>query len=374
MKHTLLFLAITFFHFNESSFALPRFAVMTGTKCASCHVNPTGGQMRTEYGTSYSLDNLSLEVSHDPDFSFDPKLSESITLGADYRSQFIYAQTPNDALNGFHSMSLTLYGSATLSKKVTLYFKQDVINFGANEAYGIFKILPSGGYVKGGSFTPNYGWRLDDHTSYIRGGDLGSIPGLSYLPGMMFVPNYKDIGIEVGYTFDKFFATLGIFNGNGFNSKIDISKNKAFVGKVEYSNSFSEINFRVGISGYRYREFQMAGVGIGFGTEKIALLGEIDWTQGQFDAYTSSIINKDNKTFASFVEFDYNITRGICLIGKYDLFDALQGIKDTELNRVTLGCEFFPYSFVEVRPQVRINSEKPTIENNQFLVQTHLWF
>ncbi|MBI3189558.1 MAG: hypothetical protein HYZ33_02805, partial [Ignavibacteriales bacterium] len=47
----------------SSSFAIPRFALMTGAKCGACHVNPTGGQMRTEYGSSFSVDALPI-IAH----------------------------------------------------------------------------------------------------------------------------------------------------------------------------------------------------------------------------------------------------------------------------------------------------------------------
>ena len=37
-------------------FALPRFALEQGASCVSCHVNPTGGGMRNDYGSNvYAL-------------------------------------------------------------------------------------------------------------------------------------------------------------------------------------------------------------------------------------------------------------------------------------------------------------------------------
>jgi len=38
--------------------AYPKFAALTGEKCQSCHVNPTGGGMRNLYGVKYGKDNL----------------------------------------------------------------------------------------------------------------------------------------------------------------------------------------------------------------------------------------------------------------------------------------------------------------------------
>ena len=43
-------------------FALPTYSIEEVTNCMSCHVNPTGGGMRNDYGSNvYALDELPLE-------------------------------------------------------------------------------------------------------------------------------------------------------------------------------------------------------------------------------------------------------------------------------------------------------------------------
>jgi hypothetical protein len=55
------------------------------------------------------------------------------------------------------------------------------------------------------------------------------------------------------------------------------------------------------------------------------------------------------------------------------IFSTRSGVSQTR-ERLTLGVEFFPYAFVEFRPQYRLNMESPSVGNDQALVQMHLWF
>lgn len=380
----LLLLCIVSIH---ASFALPRFALMAGAKCASCHVNPTGGQMRNEYGVNFSTDKIPLEALKDSEFTFSSKITDNISLGGDYRSQFIYDGASKNS--SFQSMTTTLYGAVTLSKKFTFYFKYDIVNGGYNglyggiyngtEVFGIAKILPGGGYIKGGAFLPDFGWRLDDHTAYTRGGDLG-FTGAGFRPGLIFVPNYQDIGIEAGTYLGDCFVTAGLFNGSGHTDpiKIPFDKEYAYTGKIEYRGSFSPFNFRVGLSGYGYKSFHMAGLTVGFATEDIVVLGEMDLTHQNLSG--TAVIENVN-SMAAYAEIDYRAMQGLWLTGKFDMYDPLQGVSDDNtspqtntIKRVTAGLEFFPFSFVEIRPQYRIAIETPSIDNDVALVQMHLWF
>jgi hypothetical protein len=385
MKYALLFL-ITIVCIAPSV-ALPRFALMAGAKCASCHVNPTGGQMRNEYGVNFSTEKVPVEALKDSDFTFSSKLTDNISIGGDYRSQFIYDGKSKNST--FQAMTTTLYGAVTLSRKFTFYFKQDIINgsynglyggiYNGTEVFGIAKILPGGGYIKGGEFLPDYGWRLDDHTAYTRGGDVG-FTGAGYNPGLIFVPNYQDIGIEAGVYVEDLFITAGLFNGSGHDNpiKIPFDKEFAYTGKIECLTSFEPVNVRIGVSGYGYKSFHMGGVTLGFATGDIVVTGEMDLTHQRLNG--TSVVENIN-AMAAYGEVDYRAMQGLWLVGKFDMFDPQQGRSDdpngdplNSIKRVTFGLEFFPFSFVEVRPQYRVTIETPSIDNDVALVQMHLWF
>lgn len=370
-----------------SSSALPRFALITGAKCGSCHVNPTGGQMRTDFGTKWGDDKLPLEATKDTDFAINPQVSDNLSFGFDYRSQFIYDQ--HSQTSTFQAMTTALYGDFRLSRRVSFYFKQDIINgtygglynglYNGTEVYGLLRIVPGSWYVKGGSFLPDFGWRLDDHTAYTRGGDLG-FTGAGFHPGLMFVPNYHDIGVEVGGYLGDLMITSGLFNGTGQTAPIDFDKDKAYTVKLQYMSSLSSLNFLVGASGYGFRSYKIGGIMAGFATgdSNLVFTGEVDWTHNAM-AGTTVVENIDQ--MAVYAELDYRAIQGLWVTGKFDAFDPLEGISDdpagspsNSVQRVTLGFEFFPFPFVEVRPQYRIVIQHPSNDNNVALVQFHLWF
>jgi len=386
-----MILAIPTFLLTQLAFALPRFALTTGAKCSSCHVNPTGGQMRTEYGSTFSPDLLPLRASRDEDFAFSGKLNDNISIGGDYRSQFIWDQFSKTTT--FQSMTTSLYGGVKLSKKFSFYFKQDIVNgtyngpnaglYNGTEVYGLARPSTSW-FIQGGMFLPDYGWRVDDHTAYTRGGDLGYTSAGSH-QGLLFVPNYKDIGVEVGGYIENLSITAGIFNGTGHLTPIDFSKHKSYSGKLEYMGALGSTNFRLGVSGYGFRSFHMGGVhfGIGGADSCLVLFGEMDWTHNTLSITPNALVlNEQANTMAAFAELDYRLIEGLWATGRYDVFDPMQGLADDDtspttnsVQRVTVGLEFFPYSFVEVRPQFRFTLEKPSVsDNNLGYVQMHVWF
>ncbi len=376
---------------NQSAYSLPRFSLMTGAKCGYCHTNPTGGQLRNDNGVTYSVETLPLAAHKEDDFLFNPKLTDNIRIGGDFRTQFLYDMAmnsnDNDTVKGktaFHAMTASVYASINLSKKISFYFKQDILNikydwYNGPEIFGVAKILPQGGYIKAGVFMPEYGWRLDDHTTYTRGGDIGSNPPL----GLIFLPDYKDIGLEVGANVDAFSLTASILSGTGNRSRLTFSRDKAYTAKVEYNGTIGDegSNYKLGVSGYWFKSYSMGGFHAGFSHGDFVLFGEMDWTHQQISDPLLTSFGGTPNVSAAFVELDYRALQGLWITAKYDAFDPLDGVVDDELTPATntvkkliFGLEFFPYSFVELRPQYRHLIEKPSQENDQFLLQLHLWF
>ena len=93
-------------------------------------------------------------------------------VGADLRTLYMVRSIPDSSgtsartENSFWQMQGDLYLNFRISKKVALYLKKGL--YSGFEAFGLLQILPLNGHVKVGKFVPNYGMRMDDHTTFVR--------------------------------------------------------------------------------------------------------------------------------------------------------------------------------------------------------------
>ena len=85
--HLLLF----FIFISTPLLAIPRFALESGSSCILCHVDPSGGGLRNDYGISYGLDDLSYRT---PDrlSSYSGIIFSHFQFGGDIRIQSVSKQ------------------------------------------------------------------------------------------------------------------------------------------------------------------------------------------------------------------------------------------------------------------------------------------
>ena len=83
MKNNIL---IFFFSFV---FTLPRFSLEESASCLSCHINPTGGAMRNDYGSNvYTLDELTIRKwIPKSDEDWDGYITDNVQIGGEFRIQ-----------------------------------------------------------------------------------------------------------------------------------------------------------------------------------------------------------------------------------------------------------------------------------------------
>src|SRR5262249_54998727 len=150
--------------------ALPRYSARYEQNCTLCHVNPSGGGMRSAYAVKdlipkeFAMSPATPEMLKD----IDPKIGRHLSIGTDFRQLFLL-ETENAVLappQGFFPMQGDLYLLFQLDPKVLLYYNRSLSN--TYEFFGLANVLPFDGYVKAGRFVPPYGWKFDDHTLYVR--------------------------------------------------------------------------------------------------------------------------------------------------------------------------------------------------------------
>ena len=89
-----------------SAGAIPRFAVRTGFDCGSCHVNPTGGGIRTAFARNvFARQWLALPAGAEAmDEAFSPDIGRHIAIGTDVRPGYLWQNSPDPAFSDTSSL------------------------------------------------------------------------------------------------------------------------------------------------------------------------------------------------------------------------------------------------------------------------------
>ena len=196
-----------------------------------CHVNPTGGGMRSAYAVKQLIPKEFAISPATPEMlaEIDPRISKHLQ----HRHRLppaVPARSENSPLappQGFFPMQGDLYVLFQLDPKFLLYYDRGFNN--TYEAFGLAHVLPWDGYVKAGRFVPPYGWKFDDHTMFVR--DAGG-----FAP-----PANSDGGVEVGFAPEPFDLQVALVNGNR-GSTLDNDRRLATSGNAS-------ARFRVGPGG-----------------------------------------------------------------------------------------------------------------------------
>ncbi len=335
-------------------------ALQMTSDCRACHVNPTGGGMRNDHGREFSVEKLPLtgDKKAMEKTAEAAKINEYLTIGADFRLAYLHAEqeavgSAAKYKSSFFPMQADFYAALTPIKHLTIYYQDGVEASRSRETFVLVDRLPYNAHIKVGRFIPPYGLKLDDHTSFIRD-KLG-----------FKAPSFgQDVGLEVGFGERRWFGNAAVFNGNGAggddNRKKGLSatggwKSPTFwlAGSLLYNDVASEQTTYVG------------GYGA-FNYGALTLLGELDLTE------TEGATKATGST--AYAELDWKIRPGIIAKLKYDRHEPDKDTSNDELDRYTVGMDFYPYAFTEVTVQYRVNEESPEIQNDQALLMLHLYF
>jgi hypothetical protein len=379
IREAIFLLAVATFLVRTAN-ALPRFAIRTGAKCQSCHVNPTGKGMRNAFGFNYGNEELPIptfkEATGLDDFS--PSLTQYFSVGVDYRTLYFYNQA--NTTSSFFQMQGNLYFNFRLNKKVSVYVDKEL--YGSFEAFGLAKILPLDGYLKLGQFMPAYGTKVDDHNLFIRGGPYdprvfgGEFPP-GYPLGLNFGAGMEDDGIEIGFAPSVFTFQFGLFNGfpGGGLTGTNATKYKTISIRGDATITSELINLNVGGSYYNNPNPPVGRAHTSYGVfgavslfKNLTLNSEVDFVKTPF-------VTADSIGIMYYNEVNYLLTTGIDLKLGYEFYDPNKDIKNGSFSVITLGAELFPLSGVEVRPLYQINMESPKeiSNNNTFLLLFHFY-
>jgi hypothetical protein len=344
--------------------ALPRFAVDSGVGCQACHVNPTGGGMRNEFGAEYySRTVLPMRTYQQSQglSGFSTALTDFIRVGSDFRTLLLFRDNNTST---FWQMQGDLYISMQATRDLLLYL--DIGLYQGFEVFGLLNIPSIDSFIKVGKFVPSYGVRTDDHNVYTRSG----APGIIDVP---FGERAEDTGVEFGYDSERTTLSIGFFNGNPGGGPSFAEENINAVAlrgewRIPSSNSF---NGSIGGSLYRNKgiayETIHYGVFGGLASERnFNLLGELQFVSRKQPPAASA-----ENYLLLFTEFNYLLRQGIDVKIQYNM--GAGGTPDRSRHAVGLGAELFFLPGLELRPLYRIHFSDDLPNFSEFIIMFHLF-
>lgn len=349
-----------------AALALPRYSARYEQNCMLCHVNPSGGGMRSEYAVKDLVPNELAMSAHGTEAlaALDTHLNKAIRVGADFRNQFMLESehSAQGGQQGFFPMQGDLHLSFQLDPRYLLYFKKGRAE--TYEFYYLGHLLPWDGYVKGGRFVTPYGWKFDDHTMYVRS-DLGYAP-----------PANSDAGIEVGLAPKWGDVQVAVTNGSR-GSLLDNDRRLAVsaVGGVRFR--IGPVAAYAGVSGYtqpgRTDDLNMAGVSGSLNVGAFTWLGQGDRVRRQpyNGAATTGAVSSQ--------EVSLQLRRGIETVGTFDWYDPDLDLATGSRHRWGLGFKAMPRPFMTVQMMYRRTEHTdglalPGTDSDEGVFQLHLLY
>ncbi|MGH6960712.1 MAG: hypothetical protein ACREE7_09530 [Dongiaceae bacterium] len=337
--------------------AEPYLAVREGLKCMACHVNPTGGGMRSEFGSLYGQAQLPATPA-DPDelarwaeFTRGP-----IGIGADLRSNVSYVDLPGSEGQSAFSNELRAYLSASvLPDRLLLYVDQRLTPAAVNqEAY--VRLWNGDWYVKAGRMYLPYGLRLQDDSAFIR-----RVPGINFAS--------PDDGVEFGLEREAWSMQFAASNGAGGGPEQDDGKQASL--RLEYVQSGwragASANFNDSSTGQR----RMGNLFAGLRTGAVAWLGEADYVVD--DGFATG----ERRLLAGLLEADWHVVHGHNLKLTAEYFDPDLDVDEDQQTRHSLLWEYTPIPFLQLRLGSRWSEgipQNPLQNQRQALIELHGFF
>jgi len=357
--------------------ALPRFAAQEGVSCGQCHVNDQGGALRNSYGAEFYSQKV-LPMSEWEEFGSDEyttQFNKFIRFGGDVRVQYYRYVDERTTQSAFFPMQADAYLHIAPSEQLEFFLEQSLFrSIAATDVWAQFSYSGDGGYLRFGQFLPAYGLRLDDHTAFIRGGNVGGITvadSIAGIPvgrqGLHWKPSSQTVGLEAMVKPFGLQLTGSIGkprNGTEYTAVLNLA-HAFWIGDLNFLAGGSYFTGDLAGLGRRYSYYGVY-TGINFG--RFTYLGEMD--------FTSDYSQQGATGYAFYSEFSARILQGLDLVASYSMYDPDVELTGVDLKRFILGMDIIPVSYVELKPQYRIitTAADPDYSRSELIIQSHFWF
>jgi hypothetical protein len=311
--------------------AEPYLAVQQGYRCVQCHVNPTGGGLRNEFGLIFAKTAMPMVPypEHAPNWT--GKLFEHLRLGGDYRYSTSSTHVPGQASQRDSGIQqFRVYGNVELFRERLGFYVDEQVSPGKGQELELYARAgdpTKGWYLKVGRLYLPFGWRLQDSTSFVR-----SVSGIT-----MTAP---DEGLELGYGRSNWSAEVSVAkNANSGDSKLG----NQIVGQFAWVQPRWRAGGAVSVVKSNLGGRRAIGLFAGARTGQLTWLGEADLVRdegfGPGPRNLAALLAEANWTFHK--------GNNIKLTGEF--FDPDRGLPEDAQTRLSLLYEFTPFPFVQLR-------------------------
>lgn len=316
--------------------AEPYLAVRQGLKCTVCHVNPTGGGLRSEFGDAFAQNVLPMKPDS-PDWGlWTGDVAKFLRVGGDVRYDATVTQVPKTkTVDQFQLQQGRLYLEGELIPgRLLVYADEQIAPGGAvnHEIWAMYWSADHDWYIKAGQMYLPFGFRFEDQTAFVY--DVSSIT--------MYSP---DDGLEFGWLRGPWDAQVTVSNGTFAGSASGQGK------EYGLQLSFVESRWRLGLAvndddaaEARRKVYGLFG---GLRTGPVVWLAQADMVKNEFGSLAGTT------QAAGLFEGDWLIHRGNNLKFTMELFDPNRDVHGNGESRWSLVYELTPVRFVQLRVGVR---------------------
>ena len=343
---------------SGASRAEPYLAVRSGQKCMACHVNPTGGGKRTEFGAIYGQTTLPagrLDIATGKNVpasgaASEPavwtgKLNDHVAVGGDLRATLQNTSVPNTGdTAAFNQTTAQVYLEVKpIVDRLTIYLDERVAP-GAATAREVVAMLWSPNrtaYLKAGRMFVPFGLRIEDDSAFIR-----QVTGTTF--------SSSDDGVEGGLELGPWSANLAVTNGAGGGTETNNGK------QVSGLVSFVKPIWRVGLSASTNsndatdRNMQSAFAGL--------RTGPVSWLASGVYVTDEGTPTGKLKQWATLLEGNIEAAKGHNVKLTYEYYDPNDDVRENERERYSAVWEYTPFQFTQFRLGVRKSNGIP--QNN----------
>ena len=334
--------------------AEPYLALRMGLKCEACHVNPTGGGLRSDFGDVFAQSDLPAHPIKGDWGLWTGEVSKFLRVGGDLRYDANITQTPGaKTTDQLQVQQGRAYVEAQVIPNRLIFYVDEQVAPGAavnHEAYGLYWSANHDWYIKAGQMYLPFVFRLEDQTAFVY-----DISGTS-----MYTP---DDGVEFGWMRGHWDTQLTVSEGTAAGS-LPSSTGKQYGLQVSYVESRWRMGIAANDDDSSFLRRKMFGVFGGVRTGPVVWLGELATVKNEFAPMNGV------REAAGLLEADWAIAPGNNLKLSYEPLDPDRGVVGNRQSRVSLVYELTPVQFVQLRAGVRdYNGPNGLASEN-----TRLWF